>query len=261
MTKVQKVPTSVSILGVNVTSISKSEVLTFIHASLKEKRRITVVTPNPEMVVESLKNPSFLKALNDADIAIADGTGLLLAERALFGKKSLTRIPGRILMEDLLSDAHQNKWKVFFLGASENVNKRAIALSKKRYPQLVVDGSSGMRLEKNGKPVSEVDRLNEIDTIKRINDFKPDLLFVAFGAPKQELWIARNKNNLKAGVFMGIGGSLDYYVGAVSIPPRFVSAIGMEWVWRLIHDPKRAPRIVTASLIFPYYVLKKKFLT
>lgn len=257
MEKVQKSPTSVSILGVNITSISKPEVLTFIHASLKGKRRISIVTPNPEMIVESQKNTPFLMALNSADMAIADGTGLLIAERVLYKTKHLIRIPGRILMEELLQEACENNWSVFFLGASNAVNNKALKLSKKRYPQMRIEGSSGMKLDKEGKPVSEIDRLNQIDTIKRINTFKPDLLFVAFGAPKQELWIKEHKNELNAGVLIGVGGALDYYTGEVSPAPSYASALGFEWLWRLYLQPKRYKRILNALVVFPFMVCKQ----
>ena len=251
----QKVPTCVSILGVNITSISKEEVLSLVRAHLKKKKQLTIVTPNPEMIVEAQKNEPFRKALHSADVAIADGTGLLFAEVVLYRSRKLKRVPGRLLMEGLFSLAKEEHLKVFLLGASSDVNAQAV---KKLAGKVVVKGSHGFQVTKEGEAVSEVDRESQIDVVERINKFQPDILCVAFGAPKQEQWITKHKDELKATIVVGVGGSLDYYVGQAKKPPYMVSYLGFEWFWRLLTQPTRLSRMYSALVVFPWLIVRQK---
>ena len=95
--------------------------------------------------------------------------------------------------------------------------------------------------------------------IQKINEIKPDLLFVGFGMPKQEKWIDKNVEKLDVKGIMAVGGTFDYVFGKARLPPEWLEKLGLEWLWRLLHEPKRAPRILNAVIIFPLKILSSKF--
>lgn len=247
-----------NILGVNISVTEKQELLKNIAFRLKQNVKTTIFTPNPEMIVEASKDTKFLQVLNSADINIADGTGLIFANMFL-NKQSLTRITGRELMQDLLPIANQYSYKVFFLGASEEVNRLTVEKVAKTFPNIKVQGKDVPFLNREAQIAQQSDTSIYNETLSTVNSFSPDILFVALGAPKQEYWIYKNKSlNFKLAV--GIGGSMDYFVGKSVVPPSFISRLGLEWIWRGLLEPKRFKRIFNAVVIFPVLVLKGKLL-
>jgi N-acetylglucosaminyldiphosphoundecaprenol N-acetyl-beta-D-mannosaminyltransferase len=245
------------ILKIKITGTSKMGVIDFVTAKLKAKQKFFIVTPNPEILVEAQKNPSFASALNSADLSLPDGVGLVLAAK-VFGLKNIQRIAGRQMMLKLLEFADHKKLHVFFLGSTKLIIKSALHQAKINYPNIKIMTHSGPQLDKTALPVSEIDRKIEIDAVNQINSFKPDLLFVAFGAPKQELWLAKHLAHLKIGGVMVVGGSLDYFAGAKRLPPSWLSSFGFEWLWRLFQEKGHFKRVFTAVVIFPFYVIKEK---
>lgn len=238
-------------LNIKLSSTSISEVLKITESRLKNKEKLFISTPNPEIVLQAQKDKELLKAINKSDIAIPDGVGVLWgAKRHKFPLK-ITRIPGRVLVEELLLLANRKKYKVFILGADENTNQKAVNKLKKKYPKLKIEGTGKIKINNSGKG-------NDKEAIKMINEFKPHLLFVALGAPKQEKWIVNNMRKVNAGVFMTVGGSVDYLAGSKTLPPAFMSKLGVEWLWRLITQPTRAGRIFNATVRFPLLVLSQK---
>jgi len=248
----------VIIMGIALSSTSVDKVLKAIEQKLEKKEQFSLVTPNPEIILEAQKNKRLKDFINYADFSLPDGVGLSWASKILHGI-DLKRIPGRIFFLDLLNLANLKGLKIYFLGADEIVNKKAVEKVIKNYPNINIKGSNGPVLNKRAKPVSLRNRKYYYDTLKHINQFKPDILFVAFGAPKQELYLADNLKGLNIGGAMVIGGALDYFVGKLPTPPKIVSEMGLEWFWRLIHEPKRLIRIFKATVIFPCLVIKEKF--
>jgi len=250
------------ILGVKVSITNESEVTDFVLSSLK-RRKFFIVTPNPEIVVAAQKDKELRTVLNAADVALPDGTGLLLASK-LLNLGINERITGREIFEQLLSIAGKKKLKVYLLGASQSVNKLAIAKAKKKYKGIKIEGSADIYLDKEGYSVTYIYRKKHIvikdytSVIKHINRFKPDILFVALGAPKQEKWVMHNLDKLNVGGAMVVGGALDYFTGKMVKPPSLVSGLGLEWLWRGFSEPARLPRIINAVIVFPLLVLKSK---
>lgn len=234
-----------TIMGIKVDSTPKYELLNQIKADLSKKLQFYIVTPNPEIINQAHSMPKLKEALNNAKFAIPDGFGLKLV------KPSLNIIKGREFILDLLKSADKEKLKVFILGSRPEVNKRSVEKIMREYPNLKVKGNSGPELDINANPVTEVDVNLQSDIVKEINSFKPDLLFVAFGAPKQEIWISKWLPKLKVTGAMTIGGSLDYYSGFVKPVPKFMEKAGLEWLWRLIQEPSRFGRIINAVIVFP----------
>jgi N-acetylglucosaminyldiphosphoundecaprenol N-acetyl-beta-D-mannosaminyltransferase len=127
--------------------------------------------------------------------------------------------------------------------------------------KLQIKYNKGPILDKNAKPVSDADIIKEKEAINLINNFKRDLLFVAFGNPKQEIWIHKNLDKLKIGGAMAVGGSLRYVAGLSKLPPKWMADIFLEWLWRGVTEPERAGRIFRAVIVFPIKLLRYKIRT
>ena len=210
---VERADNRVKVLGVGVSSTSEAQVLGKIGEFLtKNDKMRLIVTINPEFVMLAQDDPEFKKILNGADLAIADGVGLKLA-----GVRQV--VPGRKLVEALL---HKG-CKVFYLGSF------VAAEMAKKFGGAYDDGEKNIRA---GEQESE-------RIIAKINKYKPDILLVAYGAPWQEKWIWANRRKLKAKIGMGVGGTFDYLTGHTSVPPEWVNKMGLEWLWRLVHEPWR----------------------
>lgn len=253
----------VNILGINILSTQTSRLITDIKKILTynsrqpRKKPVILFTVNPELVMLTQSNRDLFKCVSDADLLVPDGVGLNYASKFLYGKK-LNIIPGRKLFERLTEMCRDKKFKVFLLGgkngeAELTATKLAALDSKQR-----VSYAPGPRLDGLGEPV-KADRHIQNQTLELINRFKPDLLFVAFGNPKQEFWISKNIDKLNVGMAMTVGGAFRYISGLSKLPPRWMERMGLEWLWRLITEPVRFIRILNAVLIFPIAVAVSKF--
>ncbi len=245
-------PKYATILGIKVCSTSIDELLIQIQDKLYKKIQFCILTPNPEIILQAQNEPDLFKALNSAEFSVPDGVGLKLANR------SLQIIKGRELMLDLFKMANSQGLKVFFLGTKPEIIKKTLIKIKNEFPNIKAKGNSGPKLDNKANPVSEVDISLQFEIVKEINSFKPDLLFVALGAPKQEIWIDRNIHNLNTIGAMAVGGSLDYYSGFVKPVPPVMEQLNLEWLWRLIQEPQRIGRIFNAVILFPIMVFREK---
>jgi N-acetylglucosaminyldiphosphoundecaprenol N-acetyl-beta-D-mannosaminyltransferase len=245
------------ILDVFVDSTPAELLLKQIKNKLSRHQQFFIVTPNPEILVAAQRNEKLKIALKSADISIPDGAGLLFAAK-LLGLPLRKRVPGRVFMELLIEEATKNKWKLYFVGSTDAVISRTLTVIKEMYPSAVCNGSSGPRLDIDALPINKrEEKINE-ETIQKINAFAPDLLFIAFGCPKQEEWFSLHRKKLKVGGAMVVGGSLDVFSGYKKIPPHLFHSLGLEWLWRLIQEPNRFGRIMNAVIVFPLLVILKK---
>lgn len=250
------------ILGVRISGSPRSKLLSKISQQLDTKHKsATIYTPNPEIVLLASSDAKLRDILNSADFSVADGVGLKLAlVLTKQGSQPLSIYPGRLLMEDLLSIAAQRQLKVFFLGTtSGRVIHKALQRIKLEYPTIDAQGNTGPIFDVNAIPKTSSDKKLENKVISEINSFNPDILFVAFGAPKQEKWIYSHKDNLKANIIMAVGGSLDYFAAVKPLPPKWLASIGMEWLWRGIKEKGHYKRLWRAVIIFPLTVLLSKW--
>lgn len=194
----------------------------------------------------------FQSILSRADLSLPDGFGLVLAARFL-GLPRLARISGMDFLSAMLERAADQGWRIFFFGAQPGVAEQAVAKLLKRYPRLGVAGvESGWR---------HWLRLPDVYVCWRIRRARPDILLVALGAPQQELWIDANRQRLGSiRVAMGVGGAFDFWSGRIRRAPRLLQRLGLEWMWRLLQEPRRrGQRIVTAVVRFPLAVLREKW--
>ncbi len=249
-TKINKI----DILGIGVDFISLEKALYLVEKWVKTNKQYQITTPNPEHIILSLNNYRFKNVLNSSSLAIADGIGLLwAAEHILKNKKDqqsgLVKVSGVDLMQALCRLAAENKWRVFLLGGREEAAGKAAANLKKEFSGLETAFFAG-----SSNIVKETEEERK-QALEQINKFKPQLLFVAYGAPYQELWIADNLSLLKGvKVAMGVGGSFDYFSGNVKRAPILLQKLGMEWLWRLLLQPWRFQRQLSL-LRFVFLVL------
>jgi N-acetylglucosaminyldiphosphoundecaprenol N-acetyl-beta-D-mannosaminyltransferase len=204
-----------------------------------------IYTPNPEMLVKANKDSYFKTVLNNGDLNLCDGFGLRFFSGA-------PRIPGVDFMIELCGLAQREGKSIYLLGSgNDEVIKKCADELVERFPGLRIAGFS------KGPVIDETIISSEPNQL--INDVKPDILFVAFGMGKQEKWIHENLPKLPSvKIAMGVGGSFDFIAGKASRAPLFLRQIGLEWLYRLIRQPKRFRRIWNATVVFTYLVLKEK---
>ncbi len=242
----------VKILGVKIDNLSLQEVLEKINQFLDSKNQHYIVTPNPEFLVAAQKDNQFKEILNLADIACADGTGLIKAAK-FFGKR-LQRVTGVDLVWVTCELAEQKNCSVYLLGAGGMIAEQAAENLKQEFPNLKIAGAESGGEIVNPKQIDQ-------DLINRINIAKPKILFVAFDQVKQEKWIFYHLDKLPSvKLAIGVGGTFDYISGAVKRAPKFLRRLGLEWLYRLIWEPSRFERIINAVIVFPFLVIKKRFL-
>lgn len=273
----------VPILGISLDSTHRDTVLKRVKYWLNQaqlnNQKILIVTPNPEIIIRAQNDSVLKKALNSADLALPDGIGSVIAQKfvlltspsipiirellliiqglwiglsAVFSTSLRNHVvPGRVVFERIMRLAKKQGWKIFLLGAEDRIAANLARTYQRRGINVV--GTSGFRVMTDGR-VDRFDAKKEKETITKINSFKPDVLFIAFGAPKQEKWLYKNLDKLKCRVAMTVGGTFDYYSGRRALPPHIFEKLGFEWLWRFITQPWRAKRIFTAAVVFPVRV-------
>lgn len=271
-----------NILGVGITTNFKDEILEYLITRLQTKdKKIIIVTPNPEMLVASHHDNSLKTLLNSADIALPDGTGLLWAS-TLLGKGIKGRLTGVDFMKFACDKLANQPFTVGFLGGRGNVAELTANCLKKKYPNLKVSFVSEEWGDTSGSVASPSPSISSLTSSLRAHNGMSsgrvtpskkaefishkssvfdhpqiDLLFVAFGFPKQERWIAQNLNSIPVQAAMGVGGAFDYISGNVARAPRFVQKLGFEWLFRLIRQPWRIKRQL-ALVEFVWLVIRER---
>ncbi len=240
--KKQKIA-KVKILNIKICKVTNQDVLILIENYIKSRKPHQIVTVNPEFIVGAQKDREFAQVLNGADLAVADGYGIILACKLL--KKTLPeRISGTELIYQIAPLACQKGWRIFLLGGKEGIASKTYQILKKNYPKIKIVGQVA------GNP-------HDLTIIQQIKKAKPDILYVAWGAPKQDKWIAKFKQSLGVPVMMGVGGAFDYISKQVPRAPEWMRKAGLEWLYRLIRQPWRWRRIYTAVIKFPIAILSQ----
>lgn len=226
-------PDSIQILGQPIANLSMDAAVAAIGTMVTSRQPHHVVTVNPEFIMEARRNERFRLVLQRADLAVADGVGLLLAAR-LQRRHFKARVAGTDLVVRLSQESAHQGWRPFFLGAGSGVAEYAAHRLETRFPGLEVAGCYA------GSPTPD----ETPDLIARVRATTPDILFVAYGHPKQDLWISENKAALDVPVMMGVGGAFDFIAGVVPRAPRAFRRAGLEWLYRLYQQPWRWRRML-----------------
>jgi N-acetylglucosaminyldiphosphoundecaprenol N-acetyl-beta-D-mannosaminyltransferase len=246
----------IEILGVPIDVVTRTEARLKAEKLLQDGHGHLITTPNPEMLVLAAKVPEFKAALRQADLAIPDGVGLLVVAR-MNGTRFPERVTGSDFMLDIAELAANKKASLYLLGGEKpEVWNEAAAELRRRFPDIrVVGAESGGTVRRNADGTWQTDA----GTLERIRAANPDILFVAFGHGKQEMWIVDHLKDLPSiRLAMGIGGAFDFLAGRVKRAPMFMQNAGLEWLWRLMREPRRIGRIWTAVIVFPWLALRRK---
>jgi N-acetylglucosaminyldiphosphoundecaprenol N-acetyl-beta-D-mannosaminyltransferase len=233
----------VEILGVKFSKLNMVQTVKKISDIINKERKdkpYHIITANPEIVMSANEDPTMKKVTEQADLITPDGIGIVMAA-GWQGNPVAERVAGYDLLLRLLEEGNLFGWSFYFLGASEDVNLTATGIIKERYPNLIVAGRhNGFFKEK------------EQEVINDINESNADVLVVALGAPRQELWTYQNKNQLHTKIVIGVGGSLDVIAGKVKRAPVFWQKLNLEWLYRLLSQPSRWRR----QLALPKFALQ-----
>ncbi len=229
------------IASLTLVSTTEKRLLVVLASRISKNKKTFIITPNPEFFVFARYNPWFQALLDKADMAIPDGVGLIWASKFL-GKPIKERISGTDLMEKLCQEVAKRGWSIYLIGGKPGVAKETLEILRKRYFGLKGWAETGPSLElKNGKWTTG-SKKGITEAVKEINAKKPDLLFVAFGMGKQEKFIGDSWNKLDVKLAMGIGGAFDYLSGEIPRAPEWMRKAGLEWFFRLFHQPWRWQR-------------------
>ena len=210
----------------------------------------TIIAINPEKVIKAQQEPRLMNWLNNARLVIPDGIGVVIAARLLFGAR-LTRVPGSELMPKICELAARRGYRVFLYGASELTVTKAVERLRNTFADINIVGYQNGYLSGENMQVL-IDRLNEL---------KPQIIFVALGSPRQELWMDRYLSSIPSvRVCQGVGGTFDVIAGTVRRAPQLFIRLHGEWLYRLLAQPKRILR-QRALPLFAIKVINQWFST
>lgn len=236
---------TVDVLGVSISNVTMEEATKKVREFVKSDSFHSVYTPNPEFVMLAQEDKEFHKILEEADLVVPDGIGVVIASK--IKKTPLPeRVPGYDLAQNTMKEAVKEGYKYYFFGGKPGVSEEAAAKMRETYPGIQIVGT------RNGYFKPE----DEAEIIADINASGANILFVCLGAPKQEKWIEANKHLMpNVRVAMGLGGSLDGMSGRVKRAPEIFQKLGLEWFYRLLKEPTRFKRM----LVLPKFLIKVIF--
>ncbi|MBI4715225.1 MAG: WecB/TagA/CpsF family glycosyltransferase [Nitrospirae bacterium] len=239
-------PERIEILGVPVDCVTRRGAMEAVAGMLAGETARTIVAVNPEKVIRALRDRELLDAMRNADLLIPDGIGVVLAAR-LLNLGRMERVPGSELMPEICGRAAREGRPIFLFGSSPEVNARVEEVLRGRFPGIRIAGR-----EHGYLPEGETAAL-----LDRIDGSGADVVFVALGSPRQEIWMDRHRSRLRARVCQGVGGTFDVIAGRVRRAPLLFRRIHLEWLYRLLAQPDRILR-QTALPRFAFAVLWKR---
>lgn len=225
-------PEAVRLGNVPLSPVSADEAERLIAGWIGRAPMRTVVTPNVDHVVELQTNEDFRRAYERAALSLADGVPVVWAAKWL-GIAGVEKVSGSDLVPRLCARAARESWRVFFVGgASESALAESLGRIRERFKGIVIGGA--------WPPMGfELDRAAGEKLIGEICAFGPDLLLMGCGAPKSEIWLDRHRERIGKGVAIAIGAGVRFLAGQERRAPAWMQRAGLEWSWRLAHDPAR----------------------
>lgn len=248
----QYMPKPISILGIRVDRVSQKQALDLVmemiaqyHASERTLSCHQLITVNPEFVMAAQRNADFRAAINAASLVVADGIGVVWATRYL---KAPTpeRITGVDTLVALAKRCATASYRLYLLGAAPGVAEEAATRLQALAPGLQIAGTYA------GSPAPT----EEEEIIERVRAARADVLCVAYGAPAQDLWIARNLTRLPVALAVGVGGAYDFISGRQRRAPHLMRRLGLEWLYRLYREPWRWRRMLALPRFALLVILK-----
>jgi N-acetylglucosaminyldiphosphoundecaprenol N-acetyl-beta-D-mannosaminyltransferase len=235
---------TVTLFGMTINNVTLQDVYDAVSQQIEKREPGYILTPNVDHVCDFQKNALFREAYQHGFLVLADGTPILWASR-LLGAPIREKISGSDLVFWLSEYAARKGYRLFLFGAAPGVAQEAAGVLQDRYPGLNVVGAYS-------PPIGfERDPQANAEALRIIRDAKPDICYVALGAPKQDIWSYRHHLDTGVPVHIGVGGSLDFVTGRVRRAPQWMQRAGMEWTWRLLQEPKRlAKRYLVKDMQF-----------
>ncbi len=233
------------ILGIDVSVTTYENLKKNIKKDIENNHKSFIVAINPEKILKSRDDKKLKELLNNATYQIPDGIGVVYASKLQKGQIK-SRITGIDCMDMLCSLANEEKYKIFMYGAKEEVIKKAKENLEEKYPQINIVGTIN-GYEKDDEKIINI-----------INKSKADIIFVALGSPKQENWITTHMDKLCVKIYQGVGGSFDVISGNIKRAPKWMQNIGLEWLYRLLKEPKRIFRQLKLVKFLMLIIFSKK---
>ena len=235
---------TVKILGVKFDKLNFEGAYQRFTSFMMQDETKMIFTPNAEFVMRAQKDEDFRQILNKGDLVVPDGIGVIIASN-IHHLELEERIPGIDFMSKMLGYANRSSRSIFLFGGKEGVAETAAKKINEKYPNVVIKGTQhGYYSDKD-----------ELKILDKINEVKPDILFVALGAPKQEKWIYKHQKLLNVKVAIGVGGAIDIWAGTAKRAPKIFQTLGLEWFYRFLKEPTRLGRM----LQIPKFLIKVIF--
>ncbi len=219
------------VLGVFFDNITMQEALDIGEGLICGEKAAYCVTPNAEMAYEALHDSDFCRLLNDADLVLPDGAGVVLGAK-LIKKPLKQKVAGIEFAQNLLPIIEKNAKRLYLLGSKPGIAEQAAKKMLEKCPGLTICGMADGYFK------------DEDEVVRRINDAQADVLYVCLGAPKQEKFMHAHRKALNVKLMIGLGGTLDGIAGTVKRAPRWMIRLQLEWLYRLIKEPKRFGRML-----------------
>lgn len=246
---------SMKILDIRVDRVDRAQALQQCVNGMQEQAPFIVVTPNSEIVVRATEDSRLKELIEKANLVVPDGIGLVIGSK-IVKKPLVERVTGIDLMGALLNYANQNGKSVYLLGGKPGISEKAGKNISAQYPNLKLLGTHHGYFA--GMHTGQKHHAEEKAIVEEIASSKPDMLFVALGAPSQEYFIDTYKSVLNAKLLMGVGGSLDVISGEVKRAPEFYQKAGLEWLYRLMKEPTRIGRMMALPKFMIQVIFSKK---
>jgi N-acetylglucosaminyldiphosphoundecaprenol N-acetyl-beta-D-mannosaminyltransferase len=238
--------------NIHLKDLSKKEILEkIVFYNGKKSEFIHIVSINPENVVIASEDKNFEHVLNEAEIHIFDGIGILLGG-SVMGFKLQDRLTGVDMMDEVIKTLSNGPTRVLLLGGKQNLAEKLSDCYQEKYPRMKFLGLQGF------KNIQQLKNEENEAIFSIVSDFMPQIIFAAYGSPWQEKWFYENRAQLQGIICMGVGGGFDFLSGEVKRAPVFMRKLGLEWLFRLVTQPwrwRRQLRLFT----FIYLIFKQKF--
>ena len=239
----------IDICDIPVDVLTMQETVDLIDAAISQKKPIHHVAINAAKVVNARKDKSLKDSIVNCDIISADGQAIVWASHFL-NRPLPERVAGIDLMENLVKLAKERNYRIFFLGAKEEVVTKVVNVYVKKYSEDIIAGYMNGYFSKE----------EEFQIAKKISDTETNILFVAMSSPRKEIFLNSYKNIIKSPFIMGVGGSFDVISGLVKRAPLWMQESGLEWLFRFIQEPRRMwKRYLFGNLEFILLVFREKY--
>jgi N-acetylglucosaminyldiphosphoundecaprenol N-acetyl-beta-D-mannosaminyltransferase len=235
------------VAGIGFDFVLMHEVMSYIERWRRRGQRQYVVLANPNDLMLSRRDPHTREATARGGLILPDGVGVVLAAKLLgYGRRH--RVTGPALMLDLCDQGRALGYRHYFFGGAAGVPEKLVCNLKQQFPGLIVAGAYSPPF----RPMADAEKRQ---IIERINQTKPDVVWVGLGAPKQQKWMLEHVGKIEATALIGVGAAFDFHSGNVSWAPHFVRRCGIEWAYRLATNPRRMWRRNLDLPLFLMHVL------